>query len=97
LINYQEDVAAIFRVADKDNSGTLTVEKIKHVLDDIYERYPQVKLYLKSNQMKGFHDLFKHSEGKETKELDIEEFKKALARVDSQVKMLPATAQVINM
>ncbi|GJM92931.1 hypothetical protein PR202_ga09439 [Eleusine coracana subsp. coracana] len=91
-----EDVAAIFRVADKDNSGTLTVEKIKHVLGDIYERYPQMKLYLKSNQMKGFHDLLKNSEGKESKELNIEEFKKALAQVDSQVKMLPATAQVAS-
>ncbi|GJN17474.1 hypothetical protein PR202_gb04541 [Eleusine coracana subsp. coracana] len=91
-----EDVAAIFRVADKDNSGTLTVEKIKHVLGDIYERYPQVKLYLKSNQMKDFHDLLKNSEGKESKELNIEEFKKALAQVDSQVKMLPATAQVAS-
>jgi NADH:ubiquinone reductase (non-electrogenic) len=45
--------------------------------------------------MKDFHDVLKHSEGKETKELNIEEFKKALAQVDSQVKMLPATAQVI--
>jgi NADH:ubiquinone reductase (non-electrogenic) len=44
--------------------------------------------------MKDFHDVLKHSEGKETKELNIEEFKKALAQVDSQVKMLPATAQV---
>ncbi|AQK99956.1 External alternative NAD(P)H-ubiquinone oxidoreductase B3, mitochondrial [Zea mays] len=91
-----EDVAAIFRVADKDNSGTLTVKKIKDVLGDIYERYPQVELYLKSNQMKGFHDLLKDSDGssKEFKELDIEQFKRALAQVDSQVKMLPATAQV---
>ncbi|CAO2194901.1 unnamed protein product [Urochloa humidicola] len=91
-----EDVAAIFRVADKDNSGTLTVKKIKDVLGDICERYPQVELYLKSNQMKGFHDLLKDSDGnsKELKELDIEQFKKALAQVDSQVKMLPATAQV---
>ena len=45
--------------------------------------------------MKGFHDLLKDSDGnsKELKELDIEQFKKALAQVDSQVKMLPATAQ----
>ncbi|KAG8078152.1 hypothetical protein GUJ93_ZPchr0007g3087 [Zizania palustris] len=94
-----EDVAAIFRVADKDNSGTLTVKKIKNVLGDIYERYPQVELYLKTNQMKDFHDLLKDSDGsaiKESKELDIEEFKKALDRVDSQVKMLPATAQVAS-
>ncbi|KAL6845265.1 hypothetical protein ACP4OV_024760 [Aristida adscensionis] len=94
-----EDVAAIFRVADKDNSGVLTVKKIKSILGDICERYPQVELYLKSNQMKDFHDLLKDSDGntiKESKELDIEEFKKALAQVDSQVKMLPATAQVAS-
>jgi len=74
------------------------VKKIKDVLGDIYERYPQVELYLKSNQMKGFHDLLKDSDGssKELKELDIEQFKKALAQVDSQVKMLPATAQVFT-
>jgi NADH:ubiquinone reductase (non-electrogenic) len=93
LIYVQEDVDAIFRVADKDNSGTLSVKKIKHVLGDIYQRYPQVELYLKTNQMKGFHDLLKD---KESEELNIEEFKKALAQVDSQVKMLPATAQVIH-
>ncbi|XP_020183707.1 external alternative NAD(P)H-ubiquinone oxidoreductase B3, mitochondrial [Aegilops tauschii subsp. strangulata] len=86
-----EDVDSIFRVADKDNSGTLSVKNIKNVLGDIYQRYPQVELYLKTNQMKGFHDLLKD---KETEELNIEEFKKALAQVDSQVKMLPATAQV---
>ncbi|OEL22002.1 External alternative NAD(P)H-ubiquinone oxidoreductase B3, mitochondrial [Dichanthelium oligosanthes] len=58
--------------------------------------YGTLELYLKSNQMKGFNDLLKDSDGnsKELKELNIEQFKKALAQVDSQVKMLPATAQV---
>ena len=93
LIYIQEDVDAIFRVADKDNSGTLSIKEIKHVLGDIYQRYPQVELYLRTNQMKNFHDLLK---AKESEELNIEEFKKALAQVDSQVKMLPATAQVIH-
>jgi hypothetical protein len=45
------------------------VKKIKDVLGDIYERYPQVELYLKSNQMKGFHDLLKDSDGS-SKELN---------------------------
>ncbi|KAK8960970.1 hypothetical protein KSP40_PGU013288 [Platanthera guangdongensis] len=92
-----EDISAIFKVADKNNSGTLTVKEIKNVLDDIIERYPQVALYLKTKQLKDFSDLLKVSEGdtvKESLELDIERFKKALAQVDSQVKMLPATAQV---
>uniref|UniRef100_I1KLD0 NADH:ubiquinone reductase (non-electrogenic) n=1 Tax=Glycine max TaxID=3847 RepID=I1KLD0_SOYBN len=37
-----EDIAAIFKKADKDNSGTLTVKEFQEVLDDICERYPQV-------------------------------------------------------
>ncbi|XP_008803856.1 external alternative NAD(P)H-ubiquinone oxidoreductase B2, mitochondrial isoform X2 [Phoenix dactylifera] len=92
-----EDISAIFKVADKDNSGTLTVKEIQDVLDDICIRYPQVELYLKSKQMSDIVDLIMDSKGdveKESVELDIEEFKRALANVDSQVKNLPATAQV---
>lgn len=93
----QDDISEIFRVADKDNSGTLTVKEIQDVLDDIYVRYPQVELYLKSRQMNGIADLVRTAKGdaeKESVELNIEEFKKALSLVDSQVKNLPATAQV---
>lgn len=94
----QEDISEIFRVADKDKSGTLTVKEIQDILDDIYVRYPQVQLYLKSKQMNGIADLVRSAKGdaeKESMELNIEEFKKALALVDSQVKFLPATAQVV--
>ncbi|KAG6505193.1 hypothetical protein ZIOFF_037547 [Zingiber officinale] len=92
-----EDILEIFRLADKDNSGTLTVKEIKDALEDIYIRYPQVELYLKTKQMKDILDLIKASKGdvkKEDVEITIEEFKNALADVDSQVKNLPATAQV---
>ncbi|KAJ6853381.1 external alternative NAD(P)H-ubiquinone oxidoreductase B3, mitochondrial-like [Iris pallida] len=92
-----EDISEIFKVADKDNSGTLTVKEIQDVLQDICIRYPQVELYLKSKQMRDIVDLLNDSKGnavKESVELDIEEFTKALANVDSQVKTLPATAQV---
>ncbi|XP_010904945.1 external alternative NAD(P)H-ubiquinone oxidoreductase B3, mitochondrial [Elaeis guineensis] len=92
-----EDVSEIFRIVDKDHSGKLTSKEIKDVLDDICERYPQVELYMKSKQMKNSVDLLRDLESnslKESKELDLEDFKKALAYVDSQVKMLPATAQV---
>ncbi|XP_047079519.1 external alternative NAD(P)H-ubiquinone oxidoreductase B2, mitochondrial-like [Lolium rigidum] len=92
-----EDISEIFRVADKDKSGTLTVKEIQDILEDIYVRYPQVKLYMKSKQMNGIADLVKAGNGdteKQSVELSIEEFKKALSLVDSQVKNLPATAQV---
>jgi NADH:ubiquinone reductase (non-electrogenic) len=56
-----------------------------------------VELYLKKMQMSDITDLLKESTGdvaKESIELNIEEFKSALSRVDSQMKNLPATAQV---
>lgn len=96
----QEDISAIFQKADKNGSGTLTAEELKVVLDDICERYPQVKLYLKSKQLKDVLDLLKGLDtdyGEDKVEFDIERFKKALANVDSQVKMLPATAQVTSL
>ncbi|XP_054800240.1 external alternative NAD(P)H-ubiquinone oxidoreductase B2, mitochondrial-like [Prosopis cineraria] len=94
-----EDIAAIFKKADKDNSGTLTVKEFQEVIDDICERYPQVELYLKSKQMRGIVDLSKEAKGdvkKEPTELNIEDFKAALSKVDSQMKFLPATAQVAS-
>lgn len=92
-----DDVSEIFKVADKDNSGTLTIKEIQDVLEDICIRYPQVELYLKSKQMSDIADILKDAKGnaaKESVELSIEEFKKAIVDVDRQVKMLPATAQV---
>ncbi|CAH2077707.1 unnamed protein product [Thlaspi arvense] len=89
-----EDIANIFKAADVDNSGTLTVEELQDVVDDILVRYPQVELYLKNKHMRNIKDLLADSEGNAKKEVDIEEFKSALAGVDSQMKSLPATAQV---
>lgn len=94
----QEDVSSIFSKADKDNSGTLTLSEFQEAMDDICVRYPQVELYLKSKRMRGIADLLKEAEtddgSKKNMELKIEEFKSALSQVDSQVKFLPATAQV---
>ncbi len=47
--------------------------------------------------MSNIDDLLKESKGdaaKESIELNIDEFKSALSQVDSQMKNLPATAQV---
>ncbi|KAF7803555.1 external alternative NAD(P)H-ubiquinone oxidoreductase B2, mitochondrial-like [Senna tora] len=94
-----EDISAIFKKADKHNSGTLTVKEFEEVIKDICERYPQVELYLKSKQMRSIVDLLKEAKGdvkKETIELNIEELKTAFSKVDSQMKFLPATAQVAS-
>ncbi|XP_061368812.1 external alternative NAD(P)H-ubiquinone oxidoreductase B2, mitochondrial-like [Gastrolobium bilobum] len=94
-----EDIVAIFKKADKDSSGTLTVKEFQEVMNDILERYPQVELFLKNKQMRNIADLLKEAKGdvkKESIELNIEELKTALSNVDSQMKFLPATAQVAS-
>ncbi|KAK9051985.1 hypothetical protein SSX86_028613 [Deinandra increscens subsp. villosa] len=89
-----EDIAAIFNAADKDKSGTLTVEEFQDIIDDIIIRYPQVELHLQSARLSSVTDLLNDPEGNARKEVDIEGFKLALSQVDSQMKSLPATAQV---
>ncbi|KAF6160385.1 hypothetical protein GIB67_019154 [Kingdonia uniflora] len=96
LDNY-DDIAVIFSKADEDKSGTLTIKKFQDVLHDICLRYPQMELYLKNNRMKNIVDLLTDPKAKvikESIELDIEAFKSTLSQVDSQMKNLPATAQV---
>lgn len=90
----QEDITTIFKAADKDNSGTLTVEEFEDVIEDIIIRYPQVELYVKSKHLLEVVDLLRDYEGNKQGEIDIEGFKLALSHVDSQMKSLPATAQV---
>lgn len=89
-----EDIAAIFEAADKDKSGTLTVEEFQDVMEDIIINYPQMELYLKNMHLSHCADLLKDPEGNDRKEVNIEQFKLALSHVDSQIKSMPATAQV---
>lgn len=89
-----EDISNIFKAADTDKSGTLTIEEFKEVMGDILIRYPQVELYCKSKHLLEATDLLKETEGNEKEEVDVEGFKQALSHVDSQTKSLPATAQV---
>ncbi|KAK9284719.1 hypothetical protein L1049_023896 [Liquidambar formosana] len=91
-----EDISAIFSKADKKNSGTLNVKDFKEVIADICERYPQVEIYLKRKKLRNFVELLKSSQGaqNDSVELNIESFKSALSEVDTQMKNLPATAQV---
>ncbi|PHU04322.1 External alternative NAD(P)H-ubiquinone oxidoreductase B1, mitochondrial [Capsicum chinense] len=91
-----EDISSIFKAADKDDSGTLSIEEFRDVVEDIIIRYPQVDLYLKNKHLLEAKDLFRDSEGNVRKEVDIEDFKLALSLVDSQMKSLPATAQVAS-
>ncbi|CAN1221998.1 External alternative NAD(P)H-ubiquinone oxidoreductase B2, mitochondrial [Linum grandiflorum] len=77
--------------------ATINQQELQEVIDDICERYPQVGLYLKTKKLWNIADLLSEAQGDDSKgsiELSIEELKTALKEVDSQVKNLPATAQV---
>ncbi|OMO96416.1 hypothetical protein CCACVL1_04966, partial [Corchorus capsularis] len=84
-----EDISAIFSQA-KTDGNYLNKQEFKKVIGDITERYPQVELYLKKSKVKNMVALLDKYQG----EIDIEKFKEALSQVDSQMKNLPATAQV---
>ncbi|GAB2214973.1 hypothetical protein Droror1_Dr00019343 [Drosera rotundifolia] len=94
----KEDIAEIFNKADKEKRGKLNLKAFKAVVEEICERYPHVEIYMKKKQFKNIVKLLKtntESNGdKQASEIDIEQFKVALAEVDSQMKNLPATAQV---
>ncbi|XP_058786152.1 external alternative NAD(P)H-ubiquinone oxidoreductase B2, mitochondrial-like [Vicia villosa] len=65
----------------KKKERTITLKEFQAVMDDIFERYPQVKLFLKNKQMRGIADLLEESKGdveKESIEITIEELKTAL-------------------
>uniref|UniRef100_A0A164ZI20 NADH:ubiquinone reductase (non-electrogenic) n=1 Tax=Daucus carota subsp. sativus TaxID=79200 RepID=A0A164ZI20_DAUCS len=90
-----EDISSIFKAADVDNSGTLTIEEFRQVMEDMIIRYPQLDLYCKSKHLLELTDIFKDSKGNVRAEVDLKGFRRALAHVDSQTKSLPATAQVV--
>ena len=86
----------IFKAADKDNSGTLTMDEFEDVIEDILVRYPQVELYLTSKHLPDVTYLLKDAQGNEREEVNYEEFKSALCLVDSQAKSLPANSKLFR-
>ncbi|EFJ21092.1 hypothetical protein SELMODRAFT_107483, partial [Selaginella moellendorffii] len=92
-----EDITYIFKLADKDQNGILSLEEFKEAMETIRGRYPQIDMYLKSHHLANTMSLLHEAKqlGQESEvELDIDKFKQALAQVDSETKLLPATAQV---
>lgn len=53
-----------------------------------------MELYLKNKHLNDVTDMLKDPQGNPRREVDIEGFTLALSHVDTQMKSLPATAQV---
>ncbi|CAM6012519.1 unnamed protein product [Sphagnum balticum] len=92
-----EDVGYLFKLADKNNSGTLTTDEFVETIEKVRQRYPQIDIYMERQHMKGVLGLLSDAtkDGEHSAvQLDIQNFKQAIAKVDSQMKSMPATAQV---
>ncbi|KAG0597553.1 hypothetical protein M758_12G003700 [Ceratodon purpureus] len=92
-----EDVSYLFKLADKSNSGSLTIEEFVEVMEQVRQRYPQIDIYMERQHMRGVLGLLADAVkdgNRGSMQLDIENFKQAISKVDSQMKSMPATAQV---
>lgn len=79
-----EDVTYLFKLADKDNSGTLTAEEFVETMEQVRQRYPQIDIYMDRQQMKGVLGLLADAlSGHQSSSmaLDIELFKQAISKV----------------
>lgn len=87
-----EDVAYLFKLADKDNSGTLSAEEFVETMEQVRQRYPQIDIYMDRQQMKGVLGLLADAlSGHQSSSmaLDIEHFKQAISKVYICASWLP--------
>jgi NADH:ubiquinone reductase (non-electrogenic) len=90
-----EDIAYLFKLADKNGDGTLSVSEFVDTMNNVRVRYPQIDLYMERQHMKGVVGLLNDAIKKEKDlKLDLDHFSEAICKVDSQMKSTPATAQV---
>jgi NADH:ubiquinone reductase (non-electrogenic) len=92
-----EDIAYIFKQADKDNNGLLSAAEFVETMEEVRLRYPQIDLYMDHKHMKGVIGLLDealNSGDQHNTQLDLEHFSAAMSKVDSLMKCMPATAQV---
>ncbi|CAK9857265.1 unnamed protein product [Sphagnum jensenii] len=94
-----DDVINLFELADKGKSGFLTAEEFVETVDQVRSLYPQIDTYLEHEHMQGVTGLLDNAikDGKQsTVQLDLKRFGQAVCKVDSQLKSMPATAQVAD-
>lgn len=77
-----DDILYIFKLADADNDGYLSVEEFVNTMEKVKVRYPQIEHYMERQHMKGVLGLLKEAmmKGKDIK-LDLEQFREAICKV----------------
>jgi NADH:ubiquinone reductase (non-electrogenic) len=77
-----EDISYLFKLADKDNDGYLSVSEFVDTMENVKVRYPQIDLCMERQHMKGVLGLLKDAmqEGKNLK-LDLDHFSGVICKV----------------
>jgi len=81
----------LFKDADVENIGYLRLYEFTKLVEQNKKKYPQLELYGKK-----IEEVFHEADLNKDNLLSLDEFKQAVTRVDSKLKMLPATAQVAS-
>ncbi len=79
-----EDIADLFKLADKDNDGYLSAAEFVSTMEGVRVRYPQIDLYMNHNHMKGVIGLLgeaMNAGDQGTTKLDLEHFSAAISKV----------------
>jgi len=87
IANFME----LFRKADLDGDGFLSLKELQTMIDNNLTRYPQLEEYANKART-----LFRTADTNQDNKLDAEEFRSLLQRIDTRIKFLPATAQVAS-
>lgn len=79
-----EDIAYLFKLADVDNDGFLSLPEFVTTMDKVKVRYPQIQYYMERQHMKGVVGLLDEAmqKGKDIK-LDIDHFSQAICKVST--------------
>uniref|UniRef100_A0A6B2L1N3 EF-hand domain-containing protein n=1 Tax=Arcella intermedia TaxID=1963864 RepID=A0A6B2L1N3_9EUKA len=87
----KEHLGEMFQQADVDGNGELSWKEFHHFLDTVSKKYPQLEVY--NGRVL---EIFKEMDVDKSGSLSHEEFKHLLEKADSEVTVLPSTAQVAS-
>lgn len=85
----------LFIRADVNKDGTLTFDEFLSIMEEAKKMYPQVSMQL-SYVENNIERMFEAVDTSGDQKLDFAEFRDMLAKMDRQLKSLPATAQVAS-
>jgi len=81
----------LFKEGDVNNDGFLNIQELEQLINKSIVKYPHLEQFSKK-----VTELFKEADVNKDNQLSLDEFKGLVMKVDSKMKMLPATAQVAS-